>query len=294
MTNKPIQPESVRSTHRENWDLVIKPRSGWLDLHLSDLWRYRDLIALFVKRDLIVVYKQTILGPLWFLIQPLISTTIFTIVFGKVARLPTDEIPPFLFYMSGMTAWNYFSACINETSNTFVANAGIFGKVYFPRLTVPISVVISNLMKFAIQFSLFLGFYIYFSIQNPQIHANMSLLLLPLLVLQMAILGLGSGMIVSSLVTKYRDLSFLMGFGVQLWMYASPIIYPVSQVPEEYRSLYMLNPMASIIQRFKFAFFGQGYVNDTHWLIGWCVTLSIFFFGLLLFNRVEKSFMDTV
>ncbi|MBX3721901.1 MAG: ABC transporter permease [Turneriella sp.] len=276
------------------WDLIIKPRSGWFELNLGDLWRYRDLIFMFVKRDLVVTYKQTILGPLWFLIQPLFSTVIFTVIFGNVAKLPTDNVPPFLFYMAGTTAWGYFASCITGTSNTFVANAGIFGKVYFPRLTVPISIVISNLFRFSIQFILFLGFYFYFKNDNSAFAFNRSIFLLPLLILEMAILGLGVGILVSSMVTKYRDLNILMGFGVQLWMYACPIIYPVSQVPEKYRAIYMLNPMASIIELFKFAFFGVGVINMHDILTGWIVTFTVLIAGLLLFTRIERTFMDTV
>ena len=282
------------STNQESWDLVIKPKSGWLELNLKDLWRYRDLIFLFVKRDLVVTYKQTILGPLWFLIQPVISTVIFTIIFGSIAKLPTDNVPPFLFYMAGTVAWGYFSSCMTGTSNTFVANAGIFGKVYFPRLTVPISIVISNLFRFAIQFALFIGFYFYFILRGTNFEINNAIFLIPLIILEMAILGLGIGILISSLVTKYRDLNMLMQFGVQLWMYACPIIYPVSQVPEKYRDLYMLNPMASIIELFKYAFFGGTMINLNYIVMGWGVTLFLFFAGLILFNRVEKSFMDTV
>lgn len=279
---------------KQDWDLVIKPKSGWFDLHLKDIWRYRDLIYMFVKRDLVVTYKQTVLGPLWFILQPLISTVIFTVIFGNIAKISTDGVPPFLFYMAGTVAWGYFSFCVNGTSNTFVANAGIFGKVYFPRMTVPISIVISSGFKFLLQFALFLGFYFYYMANGANLTINSTILMLPLLVLQMAVLGLGVGIFVSSLVTKYRDLSMLMGFAVQLWMYACPIIYPVSQIPEKYRSYYMLNPMASVIEGFKFAFFGVGSVQMEYVATSWVITLVIFFSGLLLFNRVEKSFMDTV
>ncbi len=279
---------------KEAWDLVIKPKSGWFDLHLKDLWRYRELIFMFMKRDLVVTYKQTILGPLWFLMQPLISTVIFTVVFNRVARIPTDGIPPFLFYLAGTTAWGYFASCVNGTSNTFVSNANIFGKVYFPRMTVPISIVMSNGFKFFLQFSLFLITYLYFILTGLDVNINLAIIGLPLLLLQMAILGLGVGILVSSLVTKYRDLTMLMVFAVQLWMYASPIIYPLSQVPEQYRKIYMLNPMVGIIEWFKYSFFGVGSIQVEYILVGWIVTLVIFFMGLLLFNRIEKSFMDTV
>lgn len=280
--------------NEEHWDIIIRPRKGWLDLNLVDLWRYRDLIFLFVKRDLVVTYKQTILGPLWFLLQPLFSTVIFTVIFGSVAKLPTDNVPPFLFYMAGTTVWSYFASCLTGTSNTFVANANIFGKVYFPRLTVPLSIIISSFFRFLIQLLLFLAFYFYFLWDSPHSGLNSALLWLPVIFLEMALLGLGVGILVSSLVTKYRDLTVLMTFGVQLWMYACPIIYPVSQVPEKYRTIYMLNPMAGIIELFKVAFFGVGSADLTHILNGWIVTLVLFFLGLLLFNRVERTFMDTV
>ena len=205
---------------QEKWDLVIQPRKQWFDLHLQDLWRYRDLIFLFVKRDFVTFYKQTAFGPLWYIIQPLFTTIVFTVIFGKVARISTDGVPPFLFYLAGNVAWNYFASCLNETSTTFVKNAGIFGKVYFPRLTVPVSVVIINLVKFGIQLALFLGFYIYFIARGSPVRPTFPILLFPVLILQMAVLSLGAGILVSSLTIKYRDLIFVMTFAVQLWMYA--------------------------------------------------------------------------
>ena len=209
---------------QEHWDLVIKPKTGWFDIHLGELYRYRDLIYMFVKRDFVTFYKQTILGPLWYIIQPLVNTLVFTIIFGKIAKISTDGIPPFLFYMAGTVVWGYFAACLTGTSNTFVSNAGIFGKVYFPRLTVPVSNVIIGLLQFGIQFVLFLGFLIYFIWRGAEIHPNYFIFAMPLVLLQMAILGLGFGILISSLTTKYRDLTFAMGFGVQLWMYATPVV----------------------------------------------------------------------
>lgn len=278
----------------EIWDLIIQPKRRWFDLHLRDLWHYKDLIYLFVRRDFVAFYKQTVLGPLWYLLQPLLITIVFTVIFGKVARIPTDGVPRFLFYLAGNVAWNYFANCLNQTSNTFVKNVGIFGKVYFPRLTVPLSVVIINLIKFAIQLLLFLGFYIYFVMIEEPVHPTLFILLLPILVLQMALLGLGAGILVSSLTTKYRDLTYVMGFAVQLWMYASSVVIPASSVPEKYQYLYMMNPMASVVEMFRYAFFGVGVVNPICIAISWGVTLFVLFAGIILFSRIEKTFMDTV
>jgi lipopolysaccharide transport system permease protein len=279
---------------QEKWDLIILPEKRWFDLHLRDLWRYRDMISLFVKRDFVTFYKQTAFGPLWYIIQPLFTTIVFTVIFGKVARISTDGVPPFLFYLAGNVAWNYFASCLNETSNTFVKNAGIFGKVYFPRLTVPASVVIINLVKFGIQLALFLGFYIYFIARGSPVRPTFPILLLPVLILQMAVLSLGAGILVSSLTIKYRDLIFVMSFAVQLWMYASSVVIPASSIPERYLPIYMLNPMASIIELFRYTFLGQGVVDAAYMGISWAVTLVVLSGGIILFSRVEKSFMDTV
>jgi lipopolysaccharide transport system permease protein len=280
----------------EKWDLVIGPKRGWLDFNLSDIWLYRDLVLHFVKRDFVTFYKQTILGPLWYIIQPLLTTLVFTIIFGKVARIPTDNIPPFIFYLSGTVAWGYFADCLKETSDTFITNSKIFGKVYFPRLTVPLSVVIISLVKFGIQFLLFLGFLVYFVAGNAPVKPkpNLFILLLPVLLLQMAILGLGTGILISSMTTKYRDVKFLIGFGLQLWMYATPVVYSVSVVPERFRFFYMLNPVASIVETFRYAFLGKGVVNGGYILISWAVTILLLFLGIIIFNRVDKTFMDTV
>ncbi len=276
------------------WTSIIKPVSGWFDIHLTELWRYRDLIMLFVRRDFVSVYKQTILGPGWFLIQPLFTTLIFTLIFGKVAKIPTDGLPHILFYMSGIVFWNYFAGCLDKTSNTFVGNTAIFGKVWFPRLTVPVSIIISNLITFGIQFALFLCFYFYFFFNSAGISPKPLMFVTPLLVVQMAALGLGFGIIVSSMTTKYRDLRYLVSFGVQLWMYATPIVYPVSQVPRQWRWLLALNPMSSIIEAFRYSFLGVGIVETWQAGLSLGITLLVLFIGIVLFSRIEKSFMDTV
>jgi len=277
-----------------NWDLIIRPKSGWFDLHLSDLWRYRDLTMLFVWRDFVAQYKQTILGPLWYLIQPLFSTIVFTVVFGRVAKIPTDGLPPFLFYMAGVTCWSYFAECLTRTSGTFITNAGLFGKVYFPRLTVPLSIVISNILKFGIQFLFFIGFIAYFMINGAHIRPNYWIFLMPYLLLLMAGLGLGAGIIISALTTKYRDLQQLVTFGVQLLMYATPIVYPLSVVPDKYKWLVLLNPMAPIVETFRYAFLGSGSLSVTYLLYSTITTLILLLLGVILFNQVEKTFMDTV
>lgn len=279
---------------REKWDLTIQPQKRWFDLHLQDLWRYRDLISLFIKRDFVTFYKQTILGPLWYIIQPILVTVVFTVIFKNIAGISTDGIPGYLFYLAGIVPWNYFSNCLNETSNTFIKNSAIFGKVYFPRLTVPVSIVIINLVKFGIQALLFIGFYIYFIARGSPVRPTLLILLVPVLTLQMAVLSLGFGILVSSLTTKYRDLTFVMTFAVQLWMYASSVVIPASSIPSKYLPYYMLNPMASVIEAFRLACLGQGVVNITYMIISWAITLIILLCGILIFNRIEKSFMDTV
>lgn len=278
----------------KQWTTIIRPVSGWFNFNLAELWHYRDLIALFVKRDFTATYKQTILGPLWFLIQPLFTTLVFTVIFGRIANIPTDGLPPMLFYMAGIVAWNYFSSCMTNTANTFVSNANIFGKVYFPRLAVPISVIIINLATFAIQFALFLCFLGYFLARGAPISPSSRMVLVPLLMVHMGILGLGIGIIVSSLTTKYRDLTFVVGFGTQLWMYATPIVYPMSQVPEKWQWLLALNPMAVVIEAFRSAFLGGGDIRFDFLAISFAMTLTIFGIGIILFSRIEKTFMDTV
>jgi lipopolysaccharide transport system permease protein len=278
----------------DSWTVVIRPQRHWFDVRLSELWRFRYLTALFVWRDFVTYYKQTILGPLWYLIQPLMTTLTFTVIFGKLAGLSTDGLPQFLFYMAGAIVWSYFSSCLMKTSNTFVANAGIFGKVNFPRLTVPISILFSNLITLAIQFFLFLGFVTYFGLSGAHIRPNACILLTPLLLLLMAGLGLGFGIIVSSLTTRYRDLQFLVSFGVQLWMYATPVIYPLSQVPEKYRWIILANPMTPILESFRYAYLGAGIINAMYLLYSFCFMIGVLLIGVLIFNRVERTFMDTV
>lgn len=277
----------------QQFSTVIVPKTRILDFHLKELVRYKDLIFLFVKRSFVTKYKQTVLGPSWALIQPLISTLVFTFVFGQIAGLAPGGVPSFLFYMSGNIAWGYFSGCLNSTANTFTGNAGIFGKVYFPRLVTPISTVLSQLITFGIQFFLFLIFLVIFWIKGD-VHPTMYILMLPILLLHMALLSLGVGIIISSMTTKYRDLQMLVGFGVSLWMYGTPVAYDIAIVPEKYMSLYMLNPMTPVINAFRKAFLGIGSFDLPHYLISWGVTLVVVTIGIMLFNRVEKTFMDTV
>ena len=277
-----------------NWTMEIRSRTGWFDIDLSEVWRYRDLILLFVRRDFVSVYKQTILGPLWFLMAPLFSTVVFTIIFGNFARIPTDGLPPFLFYLSGLVTWSYFANCMTTTSNTFISNAGIFGKVYFPRLVVPISVVITNLLSFAIQFCLFLVFLTYFYLTGSPVHPTIWVLLLPLLLVQMAALGLGMGILISSMTTKYRDLVMALSFGVQLWMYATPIVYPLSQIPVKWQWLFAFNPMTAIVETFRYIFLGSGGIHPWMLAVSVVMTVLILAAGIVLFNRIEKTFMDTV
>src|SRR5262245_43191729 len=286
--------KSAAEPEPPEWTLVIRPTSGWFDLHIADLWRYRDLVMLFVRRDFVSQYKQTILGPLWFIIQPLLTTLTFTVIFGNIAQLSTDGLPKILFYLSGITAWNYFSDCLLATSETFNANSNLFGKVYFPRLAVPVSIVISNLIKFAIQLGLFLAFYFYFLAQGAAVRPNLVLLVMPLLLLLMACLGLGIGIIVSSLTTRYRDLRFLVQFGVQLLMYSTPVIFPLSKLPAQYRWIMLANPMTPIIETFRYAFLGTGVFSWKLLSISALATSLILAVGILLFNKVEKTFMDTV
>ena len=283
------------STAPDTWDLVIRPKSGWFDLHLYDLWRYRDLISMFVWRDFVANFKQTILGPLWFIIQPLLTTLIFTVVFGNIAKLGTDGLPAILFYMSGIIGWNYFADCLNSTSDTFIKNAGIFGKVYFPRLAVPLSIVISSLLKYGIQLALFLVFFGYYCVSSATVHPNAVLLLTPLLILIMAGLGLGCGIIISSLTTKYRDLRFLVGFAVQLAMYATPVIYPLSKLQgSRFLWLVLLNPMTPVIETFRYGFLGAGTFRPEYLALSAGLTALVLFIGILLFTHIEKTFMDTV
>ncbi|TAK45726.1 MAG: ABC transporter permease [Saprospiraceae bacterium] len=278
----------------EKWDTVITSKAPVFDLRLSEIWRYRDLLMLFVKRDIAQVYKQTILGPLWFFIQPIITTVVFTVVFGKMAEIPTDGIPPVLFYLSGITFWNFFAESLNKASTVFRDNQNIFGKVYFCRLVLPLSIVINNLVKLGIQLTMFLLFYFYFLVTNPLIQPNLYALLFPVLVLTTAGLALGFGLIITSLTAKYRDLLFLIQFGIQLWMFATPIIYPLSEVPAGRQIYAVLNPMTAVIETFKYGFLGEGTFS---WLyLGYSTgfMLIIVIAGIISFNRIEKTFVDII
>ncbi|OVE82310.1 ABC transporter permease [bacterium M21] len=287
--------EDYKNDTNDEWDLIIRPRSRWMELHLGDLWRYRDLVVLFVRRDFVAQFKQTILGPAWFVLQPLITTLMFTIVFGNIAQLSTDGLPKILFYFSGNLLWLYFAECLTKTSDTFATNAHLFGKVYFPRLAVPVSIVFSGLLRLGLQFAFFLvilGYYHFFTPYHLQLTTH--LLLFPLLVLLMAGMALGLGVIFSSLTTKYRDLKFLLEFGVRLLMYATTVIYPLSAIPDKWKWLVLLNPMTSIIETFRLASLGVGTFN--WWHLGYSAgfTAVILFLGVLLFSKIERTFMDTV
>jgi lipopolysaccharide transport system permease protein len=277
----------------DGWDSIIGPKKSDFSLNLKEIWRYRDLLMLFVKKDIITVYKQTVLGPIWFLIQPILTTLTFWLIFGRVAKIETDGIPPIIFYIGSLTMWNYFADTLNLTSKTFTENASVFGKVYFPRILLPISKVVSGLVKLLIQFSLFFIVWLYYIFIDKRIHPNAFLLFFPLLLSAIAILSLGFGVIITSLTTKYRDLAFLISFGVQLWMYATPIIYPVSKL-KTHQYLLWLNPLTSYFEAFKYGFLGKG-VFSVKWLCYSTVfTLVTLFLGLFIFNRVEKKFIDTV
>lgn len=272
---------------------VIRPKSKWLDINWKELWQYRDLVILFVRRNFVSQYKQTILGPLWAIIQPLLTTVVFTVVFGSLAGLAAEGVPSFLFFLSGNLAWQYFSGCLTNTANTFTGNAAILGKVYFPRLVMPVSTVLTNLISFGIQMAMFLVFLVIYWVQGT-VHPNWYMLLTPVLLAHMAMLSLGVGIIISALTTKYRDLKMLVGFGVQLWMYATPVAYDIGIIPEKYMGLYMLNPMTPVVDTFRVAFLGLGDFRTGYYLLSWAVTIGILFVGVVLFSRVEKTFMDTV
>lgn len=276
--------------------MEIKPKVGLLNINIAEVWRYRDLIMLFVRRDLVSAYKQTILGPLWFVLQPAFSTITFTIVFSRIAGISTSGVPPLLFYLSGTVVWNYFSSSLVKTSGSLVSNAGIFGKVYFPRLAVPVSGVISNLVTFGVQLGLFLLVYGYYMVTSPEVIKpnGLALLLLPLLLAMIALLGMGLGLIVSALTTRFRDLQFFLGFGVQLLMYATPIVYPLAIVPAELAPLVMLNPMTPLVELFRFATLGAGLFSWVLLLRSALVTVFILVIGIIAFNQVERTFMDTV
>ncbi len=278
----------------QEFKTVIKPRTGWFDIDLKDIAEYKDLIFIFVKRNFTANYKQTILGPAWAIIQPFLTTVIFTLVFGNIAGLAPSGVPSFVFYFCANITWSYFSNCLTATSHTFTGNASIFGKVYFPRLVMPISTVISQLISFGIQLIFFLGFWLYYLLATDSLQPNIYIAMLPIFILQLALLGLGFGIIISACTTKYRDIAMLVGFGVQLWMYATPVAYDISFVPANWMSLYMLNPVTPIINGVRYAFLGVGGFDLNYYLISWATTVVVLFFGVLLFSRVEKTFMDTV
>ncbi len=282
------------NTANDNWDIVIRPQSKWYNLQLRQLWHYRDLLLLFVRRDFVAFYKQTILGPLWFLVQPIITTLTFSVIFGNLAGISTNGIPKPLFYMSALVVWTYFADTLTKTADTFSANAHLFGKVYFPRMIVPLSVAVSNLIKLGIQFALFLVFYFYYMAKGASFAPTSALVLVPFLIILIALLGLALGIIISSLTTKYRDLKFLITFGIQLLMYASPVVYPLSTVPVQYRVYLLLNPITAIIETFKYALLGVGEFNFAHLMYSVGITVVLLLVGLVIFHRVEKSFMDTV
>lgn len=279
----------------QEWTSIIEPKRHLFSLKLMDVWRSRDLLLLFVKRDFIAVYKQTILGPLWFLIEPALTTVIFTIIFGIIAGIQTEGVPQPLYYMAGLVFWNYFAECLKKTSDTFIENQHIFGKVYFPRLVTPLSIVISSLLKFGIQFILFLGLYVYYSVTaGSTFSPTIAILLLPVLILITGVLSLSIGMLISSMTTKYRDLRFLIQFGIQLWMYTSPIIYPLSSVEGNLKTVLMFNPMTGILETFKFAFFGTGVFSWPLLMYSVLTAVVLFFVSALVFNKTEQNFMDTV
>ncbi len=280
----------------EKWTTEIKPKNKLLEVDFKEIWYYRDLCGLFIKRDVITQYKQTILGPLWFIIQPLFTTVMYMVVFGGIAQISTDGLPQPLFYLAGICMWQYFADCLTKTSNTFVNNAGMFGKVYFPRLIVPLSTVISNLVRFSIQFALFLLIYVFYQFfTDVSIQTNWYVLLFPILVTLLAGLALGFGVLFSSMTTKYRDLQFLLSFFVQLWMYATPIIYPLSTITNEKLRLIMsLNPLTGIVEAFKYGFLGVGEFSWMMLVYSFCFMLVLLAIGIVIFNKVQKSFMDTV
>ena len=287
----------MNTPNDDAWLYTISSKRKLIDFNFKEIWRYRDLLLLFVKRDVVTVYKQTILGPLWYLIQPLFTALTFTLIFNKVANIETGTVPPFLFNLAGISIWGYFNTCLTATSDTFKSNAAIFGKVYFPRIIVPLSIILSNLMKFGIQLLIFIAFYVYYYFNGAAIHVNSGVLFFPVIVMLMGLLGLGMGMIISSMVTKYRDLKFLVGFGVQLLMYVSAVMYPLALMREKLPKIAWLveyNPLAYIIETARFMLLGTGTFSWFGILYTVGVTFVVLFFGIIIFNRTEKTFIDTV
>lgn len=281
-------------SENEKWLKVMKPKSGLLDIDLIELVKKKDLIFLFVRREFVAKYKQTVLGPAWAIIQPLLTTVVFTLIFGNIAGLSSDQVPNFIFYLSGTLIWGFFSGCFTNTANTFVTNREILSKVYFPRLVMPISTALAQLISFFIQFVFMLGFIIYYYFIHAGVHPNLYILMTPILLLQMGMLGLGFGVIISALTTKYRDLAMLITFGIQLWQYASPVAYDISIIPENMMGIYMLNPVTPIIVVFRKAYLGIGSIEWMYYGFSWITTLIVLLIGIVLFSRVEKTFMDTI
>ena len=286
--------KKIISNNTNEWDVVIKPVKGWLHFNLMEIIKYWDLVLLFVKRDFVIFYKQTILGPLWYIIQPLFNTLVFTLIFGKVAKIPTEGLPPFIFYLSGTVVWSYFATCLNQTGRTFITNAQIFGKVYFPRISVPISIAITSLFQFLIQFIIFIGFLFYFISRGLDIEIGMNIFFLPLILLHLALLSLGAGLIISAATTKYKDLNLAMSFLVQIWMYVTPIVYPLSEVPNQYKIFIVLNPMTAIVESFRHVFLGVSSISINDLQLSIFITIMIFSLGVLAFSKMEKTFMDTI
>jgi lipopolysaccharide transport system permease protein len=278
----------------QQWTEIIESDTKLLSINLAEVWRYRDLLSLLVRRDFVTFYKQTILGPLWFIIQPVLTTLTFVVIFGRIAGLSTDGVPRFVFYLAGITLWGYFSECLTKTSSVFKDNASIFGKVYFPRLIMPMSIVVSGLIKLGIQFGIFLSVWAYFMLNGSNLSPNLWILATPYLVLLLALLSLGLGMIISSLTTKYKDLVFLVTFGIQLFMYATPVIYPASALPEAYRTIFNYNPLTGIFECFRYGFLGSGSFEPMMLVFSTVISVTILAIGVIVFNKVEKSFMDTV
>ncbi len=284
----------MTNSEQQTWTAVITSRKPLFDIPFGELWRYRDLIVLYVHRDLISIHKQTILGPLWYFIQPLLSTVVYQIIFGKIIGVPTDRIPPFLFFMSGIVIWHYFSACLSKSSSTLTGNSGLFTKVYFPRLAIPIAQIISSLWQFLIQLAIFFGFYVYFLWNGAPIHFSYRIIIVPVLIFQTALLGLGVGCFIAAMTTRFRDLQLAVAPLIQMWMYGSCIIFPLSAAPPELQNILILNPIVPIVESFRFAVMGQGQIEIWQWLVSLVVTLLALAVGLIMFNRAEKTMADTI
>lgn len=278
----------------EKYTTHIKARTGWFDIDLKALYKYKDLIFLFVKRNYTTRYKQTILGPLWLIFNPLLTVSLYAMVFGNIAGLSTDGLPQFAFYLCSNAIWSYFAVCITQTASTFTDNAGIMGKVYFPRLVMPLSSVVTGLLDLLIQLGMYAVVVVYYRCRGIEFNLGWSVVLAPIIILQTGLLGLGCGIIIAALTTKYRDLVVLVSFGVQLWMYVSPVVYSIVQIPENYRSIYLLNPMASIITVWRYSVLGTEILSMVFWGISWGITLIVLIIGIILFSKIEKTFMDTV